>query len=64
MEMVQLVSILDSVEVVPEACFLWCERLFRVAFGGFSSLKLIEEGVFHDFGVREIHIPDGIEEVS
>ena len=44
MEMVQLVSIPDSVEVVPEACFLWCEGLSRVAFGGISSLKLIEEG--------------------
>ena len=38
-----------------------CENLSRVTFGESSSLKRIGERAFWGSGVREIHIPDGIE---
>ena len=42
---------------------LSCDSLSRVAFGECSSLKLIGKLAFSDSGVREIHIPDGVEEL-
>lgn len=51
----------DGVEELFENCFFSCKSLSRVRFGDSSSLKLIEERVFLGSGVREIHIPDGVE---
>ena len=41
---VELLSIPDSVEWVPDGCFSSCKSLSRVTFGESSSLKLIERG--------------------
>ena len=60
---VESVSITDSVEELCEGCFYLCKRLFRVTFGESSSLKLIGKEAFIWSGVREIHIPDGVEEL-
>ena len=52
---------MDSVEELCDNCFLWRKSLLRVTFRKSSSLKLIAERLFLGRGVREIHIPDGVE---
>ena len=44
--------------------FFGCRSLSRVTFGGSSSLKLIRKGAFRLTGVRDIHIPAGVEELD
>ena len=59
----RFVSIPDGVEELCEECFYDCQNLSRVTFGESSSLKLIGKAAFNGSGVREIHIPDGIEQL-
>lgn len=44
--------------------FFGCKNLSHVTFGMCSSLKLIGNGAFHYFSMREIRIPEGVEEIS
>ena len=46
MQMVELVSIPDSVEELCDGCFSGCTSLSRVTFGDSSSLKLIGKKAF------------------
>ena len=48
---------------ICEDSFRNCKSLSCVTFGESSSLKLIGSGAFQGSGVREIHIPDGVEEL-
>ena len=64
MQVVQLVSIPNSVEELCEKCFYACVSLLRATFGESSSLMLIGKKAFYRSGVVEIHIPDGVEELG
>ena len=57
----RFVSIPDVVEEICDWCFSWCKSLSRVTFVESSSLKLIGKEAFSWSGLREIHIPDGVE---
>ena len=58
------VIIPDTVEELCESCFCPRTSLSRVAFSESSSLKRIGKKAFRECGVREIHIPDDVEEPS
>ena len=48
---------------ICEDSFRNCKSLSCVTFGESSSLKLIGKWAFSQSGVREIHIPDGVEKL-
>ena len=65
------IHIPDNVEELCEACFALYskylrlhKRLARVTFGESSQLKLIGKKAFRGSDLREIHVPDSVEELS
>ena len=62
-ELKEFLDVPDSIEEPCEYSFCDFDGLFYVTFGESSSLKLSGKKAFYGSGLREIHIPDIVEEL-